>query len=106
MLRQRRVRCCAETGCLFSKMRAGKQRLGPQTRARVDEIDATAQAAHAAFLISCKDAGDLQGALPILAAAKYLGEQIALAIAQRASGEDPARMRGMLTLALSVLTRP
>lgn len=95
-----------ETGCLFYKMRAGKHRLGPQTRARVDEIDAAAQAAYAAFLQSCRDAGDWPGGLPIAAAAKYLGEQIALAITQRASGEDPARIREMLKLALSVLTRP
>src|SRR6056297_518766 len=31
-----------ETGCLFYKMRAGKHRLGPQTRARVEEIDTAA----------------------------------------------------------------
>ena len=41
-----------ETGCLFYKMRAGKHRLGPETRARVEEIDAAAHAAYAAFLQS------------------------------------------------------
>ena len=95
-----------ETGCLFYKMRAGKHRLGPQTRARVDEIDAAAQAAYAAFLQTCRDAGDWTGGLSVEAGAKYLGEQLALAITQRASGEDPARIREMLTLALSVFTRP
>ena len=95
-----------ETGCLFYKMRAGKHRLGPETRARVEEIDATAQAAYAAFLGSRRDAGDWPGALSVGAGAKYLGEQVALAITQRASGEDPARIREMLTLALSVFTRP
>ncbi len=95
-----------ETGCLFYKMRAGKHRLGPQTRARVEEIDAAAQAAYAAFLQSRRDAGDWQGGLPIAVAAKYLGEQIALAITQRASDEDKARIREMLGLALSVLERP
>ena len=95
-----------ETGCLFYKMRAGKHRLGPKTRARIDEIDAAAQAAHATFLRSCRDAGDWPGGLSVEAGAQYLGEQIALAITQRASGEDPARIREMLTLALSVFTRP
>lgn len=94
-----------ETGCLFYKMRAGKHRLGPKTRARVDEIDAAAQAAYAGFLQSCRDAGDGLGGLPVAAGAKYLGEQIALAITQRAGGEDPARIREMLALALSVFTR-
>jgi AcrR family transcriptional regulator len=95
-----------ETGCLFYKMRAGKHRLGPETRARVEEIDATAQAAYAGFLQAARDAGDWPDGLSVEAGAKYLGEQIALAITQRASGEDPARIREMLTLALSVFTRP
>jgi hypothetical protein len=92
-----------ETGCLFYKMRAGKHRLGPQTRARVDEIDAAGQAAYAAFLQARRDAGDWSGPLPVEAGARYLSEQIGLAITQRASGEDPARIREMLKLALSVL---
>ena len=94
-----------ETGCLFYKMRAGKHRLGPQTRARVEEIDAAAQAAYAAFLASRRDAGERIGGLCVDSGAKYLGEQIALAITQRASGEDPERIREMLGLALSVFTR-
>lgn len=95
-----------ETGCLFYKMRAGKHRLGPETRARVEEIDAQAQAAYAAFLRAARDAGEWPDGLSVEAGAKYLGEQIALAITQRASGEDPARIREMLTLALSVFIRP
>lgn len=95
-----------ETGCLFYKMRAGKHRLGPDTRARVEEIDATAQDAYATFLQTSLDRGEWQGQLPVAAAAKYLGEQIALAITQRASGEDKARIREMLTLALSVFAGP
>lgn len=95
-----------ETGCLFCKMRVGKHRLGPETRARVEEIDAAAQAAYAGFLQSARDAGDWPDGLSVEAGATYLGEQIALAITQRASGEDKARIREMLTLALSVLTRP
>lgn len=94
-----------ETGCLFYKMRAGRHRLGPETRARVEEIDADAQAAYAAFLRSRRDAGDWPAGLSVDAAAPYLGEQIALAITQRASGEDPARIREMMTLALSAFGR-
>lgn len=93
------------TGCLFYKMRAGKHRLGPQTRARVEEIENAARAAYAAFLRARNEAGELRGALPVEAAAAYLGEQIGLAITQRASGETPTHVREMLTLALSVLKR-
>ncbi|MEL6646412.1 MAG: TetR/AcrR family transcriptional regulator [Pseudomonadota bacterium] len=95
-----------ETGCLFYKMRNGKHRLGAETRARVEEIDAAAQAAYAAFLQAARDRGELSEGLSLEAGAKYLGEQLALAITQRASGEDKARIREMLTLALSIFTRP
>ena len=96
-----------ETGCLFYKMRAGKHRLGPETRARVEEIDAAAHAAYAAFLQSRRDAGDWPGALSVEGGSDLSRrKQIALAITQRASGVDPARIRAMLELALSVLSRP
>jgi AcrR family transcriptional regulator len=95
-----------ETGCLFYKMRSGKHRLGPETRARVDEIDAAAQAAYAAFLQAARDSANWPSGLSVESGAKYLGEQLALAITQRASGEDSARVREILTLALSVFSRP
>lgn len=95
-----------ETGCLFYKMRAGKHRLGPETLARVEEIDASAQSAYTALLQAARDTGELPDTLSVESGATYLGEQLALAITQRASGEDPARIREMMTLALSVLTRP
>jgi hypothetical protein len=95
-----------ETGCLFYKMRAGKHRLGPETRARVEEIDAAAQAAYAAFLQSARDAGDWPGRAVGRGRGEVPGRAGRLAITQRASGEDPARIREMLTLALSVFTRP
>lgn len=94
-----------ESGCLFYKMRADKHRLGPRTRARVDEIDLAAKAAYAAFLQARDEAGELRDGLSVEAAAAYLGEQIGLAITQRASGETPARVREMMELALSVLKR-
>lgn len=95
-----------ETGCLFYKMRSGKHRLGPETRARVDELDAGARAAYETFLRGCRDAGEWPAGVPIEAGARYLSEQIALAITQRAAGEDTDHIRDMLSLALSVFTRP
>lgn len=94
-----------ETGCLFYKMRAGKHRLGPETRARIDEIDAAAQAVYRNFLQNRRDAGDLPAGIAIDAGARYLAEQIALAVTQRAAGEDATRVRDMLELALSVFAR-
>lgn len=94
-----------ETGCLFYKMRCGKHRLGTQTRDRVDELDAAAQAAYAAFLKACRDADEWPAGPSVEAGARYLSEQVVLAITQRASGEDPKQVREMLTLALSVFMR-
>lgn len=94
-----------ETGCLFHKMRAGRHRLGPETRARVEEIDRAAHAAYAAFLTSRREAGEGTGGPPVETGARYLGEQLGLAVTQRAAGEDPRRVRETLSLALSVLVR-
>lgn len=93
-----------ETGCLFCKLRAGRHRLGPETRARVDKLNRDAQAGYAAFLRSRREAGEGAGGPPIELGARYLAEQLALAMALRASGEDPARIREMLRLAFSVFT--
>ncbi len=73
---------------------------------RLDEIDAAGQAAHGAFVQSTADAGQGIGGPSTAGGARYLGERIALAITQRASGEDRARSRKMLGLALSVFIRP
>jgi TetR/AcrR family transcriptional regulator, copper-responsive repressor len=94
-----------ETGCLFYKMRSGRHRLGPETRALIEELDANARAAYATFLQACRDAGEWSGGPGVEAAARYLSEQIVLAITQRASGEDRHQIRESLTLALSVFTR-
>lgn len=95
-----------ETGCLFYKMRAGKHRLGPKTLARIEEIEATAHVAYAAFLQSCTGSDDWPGGLTVEVGAKFLLEQTALALSLRAHGEDPARVREILDLALSVFRRP
>jgi hypothetical protein len=92
-----------DTGCLFYKMRSGRHRLGPETRALIEELDAGARSAYATFLRACRDAGDWPEGPTVEAGARYLSEQVVLAITQRASGEDSARVRETLTLALSVL---
>lgn len=92
-----------ETGCLFHKMRNGKHRLGPLTRARIDEIEAAARGAYERFLARCRDAGDFPADLSVRAGARYLMEQVGLAITQRASGETVRDVRETLVLALSVL---
>ncbi|OAN70679.1 hypothetical protein A8B78_04295 [Jannaschia sp. EhC01] len=92
-----------ETGCLFYKMRAGKHRLGPKTRQRVEEIDAAAVQAFEAYLKGQRDAGAWDSDQPTALIARYLMEQIGLALTQRATQEDLAGIRSSLTLALSVI---
>ena len=89
-----------QTGCVFYKMRAGKHRLGPQTLARVNEIDAGAVQAFETYLTPRAD--DLRGQSPGTLA-RYLVEQIGLALSQRAAGEDPAQVEATMALALSPL---
>lgn len=93
-----------ERGCLFYKMRNGKHRLGPQTRALIDELDAAAQSAYAQLLRRCREAGEWVPGPTDEAGGRYLSEQIGLALTQRASGEDKHQIRDSLILALSVFT--
>jgi AcrR family transcriptional regulator len=94
-----------EPGCLFHKMRAGKHRLGPETSARVEELDASAQTACEGSLQACRDASDWPAGLSVEAGARYRGKQVALASTPRASGDDPARIGDMPGLALSPFSR-
>jgi AcrR family transcriptional regulator len=91
------------TGCVYHKMLAARHRLGPQTRAKVDAIEAGTQAAFAAFFAARRAAGDGARDLPDAVAARFLADQIGLALGQRAAGLPGAQIRTTLTLALSVL---
>ena len=93
------------TGCMFYKMRAGKHRLGPMTRERVEEIDAGAVEAFATFLDARCKSGDWPGDVAPRTAARYMVEQIGLALTQRAAGEAANQVRDTLRLAFSVLRR-
>ena len=92
-----------ETGCVFYKIRAGKHRLGPVTRSRVEAIDAGAVEAFNAYLAVRRLDGGWTNAVPTAAAARYLVEQLGLALTQRAAGEDPEQIRKTLQLALSAI---
>ena len=83
-------------------MRAGKNRLGPKTRELVEELNRAAQGGYQTFFQDRRSTGDWYGTVSTDVAAKYLGEQIALALAQRASGENATTIREILSLALSV----
>lgn len=89
-----------ETGCLFVKMRASQSELGEKTRAVVVEMERMAIAAYAQALEQAQTKGEWTSDLPTDIVARYLYEQMALALEMRARGKDP---KDILTLALSVL---
>ncbi|MEM9756496.1 MAG: TetR/AcrR family transcriptional regulator, partial [Pseudomonadota bacterium] len=95
-----------ETGCVFFKMRAGKHRLGPKTRDLVDHLDAAAVAAFETYLTGRRSAGDWRGDPAAPLAARYLVEQVGLALMQRAGGARPEAVRDTISLALSVIAPP
>lgn len=90
------------TGCMYHKMLAARHRLGPETRARVEEIDARGRAAYAAYFTARRAAGDWPGTLDPDTAARFLADQVGLALGQRAAGVPPAQIRATMSLALSV----
>lgn len=92
-----------ETGCVFYKMRAGKHRLGPKTRGRVEAIDTGAVDAFKAYLEARRSDGSWTNGVPVAVAARYLVEQIGLALTQRAAGENPTQVRVTLKLALAAI---
>ena len=102
------------TGCVFYKMRAGRHRLGPKTRARIEEIEAAAIAGFTAYLEARRALGDAPAATPGRPApeepqdnpglqARFLVEQVGLALMQRAGGTPPETVHATLALALSAL---
>lgn len=93
------------TGCVFFKMRAGKHRLGPKTLEGIEKIDAAAVNAFETYLNSRRELGDWVSDQSSVVVARYLVEQIGLALMQRAAGEDPAQIEASLSLALSVIQR-
>lgn len=89
-------------GCMYHKMLAARHRLGPETRARIDEIEGQARSAYAAYFAARRAAGDWPGTLDPDMAARFLADQVGLALGQRAAGVPQAQIRASLALALSV----
>lgn len=89
-----------EHGCLFVKMRAARDQMGPKSQALIGQIEALALDAFAALLTEARATGEWQGTIPVDLAAPYLHAQIGMALDQRARGQDPS---AILDLALSAL---
>ena len=92
-----------ENGCLFVKMRAAKAKMGPKTKALIDQIESMAIDAFTGLLTQGRATGEWNNSISVELGARYLHAQIGLALDQRARGQDP---KALLDLALSVLSPP
>lgn len=92
-----------EHGCLFVKMRAARQDLGPRTRAKVHEIEAATVEVYTRFLRDSRKNGEWPGSIAPGFAAQYLHAQMGLAASQRAIGVESAIVKRLLQYALSIL---
>ncbi len=93
-----------EHGCLFVKMRAARLDLGPQTQAKVAEIEAETVGIYTRFFEEACQKGAALSSIPPDFAAQYLHAQIGLAVSQRALGTTSGAVRKLLECALSVLS--
>lgn len=87
------------SGCLYVKMRAVKSNLGDKTQLLITQTEELALDAYARFLTEGRENGEWSGAIDVPLGAQYFHAQIGLAMAQRASGDDP---KAVLGLAFSV----
>ncbi len=92
-----------EHGCLFVKMRAARQDLGPRTQAKVTEIEAGTVEIYTRFFRDGRKNGEWPGSIAPGFAAQYLHAQIGLAASQRAIGMEAATVKPLLQYALSIL---
>ncbi|MEM1075892.1 MAG: TetR/AcrR family transcriptional regulator [Pseudomonadota bacterium] len=88
-----------DAGCLYVKMRAARRQFGPLTQARITEIEAVSAARFLGFLQRNSDNGSWKSDIPIKLAARYLNEQVGLALAQRSTHEDVGTIEDMLRIA-------
>lgn len=89
-------------GCLFVKMRAVRQQMGPKTQSLIAEIEQSALGAFVKVFADARASGQWAGHITDELAARYLQAQASLALDQRARGQ---RADDILALALSVLHR-
>lgn len=92
-----------ESGCLFVKMRSARSRFGAQTQARIADIESHLHRLFARLLREGEAGGDRKARVPADLAARYVQEQLGLAMTQRAAGRSRKSVRQLMTLALSVL---
>lgn len=91
-------------GCLFTRMRLDRGRLGPQTEERLKEIEAERLQAFEAFFVRALSRGEVNATLSAAFAASYLDAQLTLVLTQMALGASGDEVRQQARIALGALT--
>ncbi|EDM81834.1 transcriptional regulator, TetR family protein [Plesiocystis pacifica SIR-1] len=90
-------------GCLFTKMRLSKGRLGPQTLGRLEGIEAERIAAFEAWYRRALERGEADASVAPELAAAYLDKQFTMALVSMALGESVEQIRAQGRLAMRAL---
>ncbi|MFT6400646.1 MAG: AcrR family transcriptional regulator [Bradymonadia bacterium] len=91
------------SGCLFVSMRSAPWRMGPATRAVVDQVSKCCLMAYSAWFARLSDHGAIALPVPLDVAASYLDAQVTWLTIQASSGVAPELVRAHGRLALGAL---
>lgn len=93
----------APAGCLFTKMRLARERLGRETSKRVREIEREQRALFESRFLRARADGEVDPEIPASRAARYLDTQFATVLVLMGSGTPRERVREHAALALRTL---
>lgn len=93
---------CHNNGCLFVKMRSQSFKVGPKTKARIEEIEQEMLHFYVKFFEQNKNELKCISNLSVMEAAKFLSSQFELALYQRARGVSSKEVRAVLDISLAI----
>jgi AcrR family transcriptional regulator len=95
---------CHNNGCLFVKMRSQSFKVGPKTKARIEEIEQEMLHIYVNFFEHNKNELRSISHLSTQQASKFLSSQFELALAQRARGVPSEEVRAVLNISLAIFS--
>ncbi len=95
---------CHNNGCLFLKMRSQSFKLGPKTKARIEEIEQEMLTLYLEFFEHYKNELKCKSHLSTQQAANFISSQFELALVQRARGVSSKEVRAVLDISFEIFT--
>ena len=93
---------CHNNGCLFVKMRSQIFKVGPKTKARIEEIEQEMLKLYLEFFEQYKNELKCNSHLSTQKAAKFVSSQFELALVQRARGVSSKEVSAVLDISLAI----